>query len=449
MAHQLFSPKTILIIIVLMILSIKCPSIEAAEKLRLTLEDAITLGIKNSLEIKAKELALSSSLKDIKAAKAGYYPGLSLSSSYSHSFKTFNAGGVSDGSLDNPDQIGLSFDLSQPLYTFGRLKTAVLEVEKNSEIARHDLNEKKRSLAVEIQRAFYGFLLASEALSVKKQTLSYKEEAVEIARARYEAGLTPRYEVLKAESELKSFIPELIEAQNEVEYALLNLKEIVGIKKDVEVEIEGRLDIPPVRLERDVLLKKALIENTDIKLAEMNLELQYIRKKLNSLDRLPEVSGNASLGLQSGFNIIEGDVRLAPGEWSSSLSTGIRIRMGLSSIFPWSKEKAEIEKSVIEIDRLQTELKALQSNVSLKIERLFLDLSKEIAKVDAGITSVKLAEELFKSSKEMFENGLISSMEYADAQIGLDESRISYLTSFYDYRISLCDLMDVIGVDHL
>lgn len=107
MTHRLFSPKTIFIIIVLMILSITCPSIEAAEKLRLTLEDAITLGIKNSLEIRAKELALSSSLKDVKAAKAGYYPGLSLSSSYSHSFKTFKPGGVSDGISNNPGMVYL------------------------------------------------------------------------------------------------------------------------------------------------------------------------------------------------------------------------------------------------------------------------------------------------------------------------------------------------------
>jgi outer membrane protein TolC len=123
--------------------------------------------------------------------------------------------------------------------------------------------------------------------------------------------------------------------------------------------------------------------------------------------------------------------------------------MGLSSIFPWSKQKAEVEKSVIEIDRMKTELQALRSNVSLKVEKLFLDLSREIAKVDAGIKSVELAEELFKSSKEMYENGLISSMEYADAQIGLDESRMGYLTSIYDYRMSLCNLMDVIGADHL
>ena len=449
MAHQLFSPKSLFIIVVLMILSISCPIIISAEKLKLTLEDAIALGIKNSLEIKAKELALSASLKDVKAARAGYYPEVSLSSSYSHRFKTSSTDVTYDGALSNPDQIGLSIDLSQPLYTFGRLKTAVSEAEKNSEISKHELNEKKRSLAVEIQRAFYGFLLASEALSVKKQTLSYREEAVEIARTRYEAGLAPKYEVLKAESELKSFIPELLEAQNEVEYALLNLKEIVGIQKEVEVEIDGKLDIPAVQLERDVLLKKALSENPDIKKNEMNLELLYLRKKLYSSERLPVLSGNAGFGLQNDFDIMAGDFGLAPGEWSSSLSAGVGIKMGLSSIFPWSKQKAEVEKSIIEIDRMKTELQALRNNVSLKVEKLFLDLSREISKVDAGIKSVELAEELFKSSKEMYENGLISSMEYADAQIGLDESRIGYLTSIYDYRMSLCNLMDAIGADHL
>ena len=62
---------------------------------------------------------------------------------------------------------------------------------------------------------------------------------------------------------------------------------------------------------------------------------------------------------------------------------------------------------------------------------------------------MEVAQDLFNSSKEMYMSGLISSMEYNDAEIKLKDSRVSYLGYIHDYNISLCDLMDAIGSDHV
>jgi len=57
-----------------------------AETLVLTLNDAIAIGLKNSLDIKSKQLAVDAAQKDIKSAKSAYYPGIMVSSGYSHRF---------------------------------------------------------------------------------------------------------------------------------------------------------------------------------------------------------------------------------------------------------------------------------------------------------------------------------------------------------------------------
>jgi outer membrane protein len=416
-----------------------------AETLELDLEDAVALGLKYSLEVQNKQLALKVAQKDVKYAKAAYYPGIMASTGYTHSFDEDQKGtGVT---AYYPDQLNLSLELSQTIYTFGRLNTSVQAAEKSKELAEIDLNEARRSLSVDIHRAFYSYLLARETLAVKEESFSYRKEALDNAKARYDAGLTTRREVLQAESELKSFVPELIAARNDIEYTILKLRNILGIGNEVDVVIKGELDVAKVLLDTERLMQKAFSKNSNIEQYEITIALQKIQTRLSEIERLPTISGFAGISLQNGFDI--GGGAFVGDEWNSTISAGIQVQMELSSLFPWSENTADIEKNSIEVERMNTELEALRDELRLNIESVLLDISEERAKIEAGEKAMELTEELFLSSKEMYENGLISSMEYDDAQIALKDSRVSYLTYIYNYKMLLCDLMDAVGTDHI
>jgi outer membrane protein len=415
-----------------------------AETLELNLDDAIKLGLKNSLDVKSKQLSVNAAQKDVKSAKAAYYPGISAGTGYSHQFDVNQQGAGT--TAYNPDQLDVSLDLSQTIYTFGRLKSSVQVAEKNKQLADIDLSEAKRSLAVSIRRAFYTYLLAKDTLDVKEETLVYMQEALDNANERYDAGLTIKREVLQAESDLQGFVPELIAARNDVKYTLLKLRNIMGVGNGTEVVIKGKLEAAEVPLESEKLIQTAFSNNSNIEQYRTNIALQEITTRLSGKDKLPSISGFAGVSLQKGFNIEGGFTGY---EWGSSISAGLRVKMDFSSLFPWSSNTADVEKNRIEIERINTDLEALQDEVKLNIESILLNLSEGRAKIEAGEKAMEVAQDLFNSSKEMYMSGLISSMEYNDAEIKLKDSRVSYLGYIHDYNISLCDLMDSIGADHI
>lgn len=434
-------PKELVFLILFAVLLASVPA-SFAETIELTLDDAVALGLKNSADVKAKQLAVSSSNKDVKAAKAAYYPCLSVGSDYSHRFTDGGVVGTSP-----PDQLGLSLELSQTIYTFGRLNAAVDAAEKNSSLAKMELDEEKRGLAVEIQRAFYSYLLAREVLAAKEESLRYKEEALEVAAIRYEAGLAKRRDLLQAESDLMGFVPETISAQNDVEYALLSLRDILRVEGETDVLIKGELDLPDVRLDREKLIQEALEKNSSIEQHEIGVALQEVQGDLAKTERLPVVSGFASASLSNGFDIGGGE--FIGNDWDSTISAGIKIQMDLSSLFPWSKETADVEKNAIVLERMNTELESIRNTVTLNVESILLDLSEGQAKIEAGRKALELADELFLSSKQMYKNGLITGLEYKDAQIGLKDSAVGYLTYIYNYWMSLFELMDAVGADRI
>lgn len=198
---------------------------------------------------------------------------------------------------------------------------------------------------------------------------------------------------------------------------------------------------------RETAILEALAKNSEIRRQELSIEAEKIRERLARSEKLPSVSGFANAGLQNGFDL--GAAGYSGTEWESSVSAGVSAQFDLGSLFPWSAKTARVEKSAIEVRKMNEELSSKRDTVSLGVERVLLDLSKARAQIDAGEKALELAEELYLASKEMYENGLLSIMEYDDAQVSLSDSRVGYLTYIYDYRKALYDLMDAIGTDTL
>ena len=244
-----------------------------AETIQLTLEDAIGLGLKNSITLKTKMLAVYSARAEVQSAKSAYYPTVSLVASYTHIFKeqktsdvTFNGTTIPGSFVASSDPITISTDINQTIYTFGTLRYSKNIAEQNVKLAEMDFEEEKRKLIVEVKRAFYWYILATEVLKVQEETLKYKEEALDVTRKRFNAGLSPEYEILSAESDLENYRPGLISSKNQVQYALLAVKDLLGVKNEnnFNIDLIGKLEHEYFPLTKEKLLRTSIEKGQEI-----------------------------------------------------------------------------------------------------------------------------------------------------------------------------------------
>lgn len=433
-----------------------------ADTLSLTLEEAVALGLKNSTTLRAKALAVVSAQADVKKAKSALYPGVSVSASWTHLFdqpKTpdmtvdFGMGPVDiPGSYAGPsDPISISTDVSQSIYSFGRIADGVKLAEASLHLARLDLEEEKRSLIVKIQRAFYGYILAKEVVRVQNETRSQKRDALEIAKKRFAAGLSPDYEVLSAESDLESFKPEVISAENEVKFTLLAVKDLLGIEGEGEYDIELIGELKPEFLDFDAkkLVSEAIQNNYDIRQMMAQITLADYTESLKRREKRPTIGGFANYTVKSGYDSTTGEnTYWGADSWDGDLSVGVLVQMKLSALFPWSSENISEKKAAFDLEALRTTKRSVESGIRLNIKNILLKLEKERAKIGSTIKGVELAEKLYESAQKRYENGLISNTELKDAQIRLNNARLGYLQSIFNYKSAVFDLEDAVGVDH-
>jgi outer membrane protein len=438
--------------IIVSVLCITGVSSAYAQKLTLTLEEAIAVGIRNSQAVKAKQVAVQSAEQGVRSARSSLYPAVSVNARYTHLFEPKTAGTTPTIYTSSQDPIALSASLSQVITTFGRIDSAVRLSEEGVSSARLGLEEEKRSLSVAIQRTFYGYILAREMLSVQQQTLSYKEEALQTVRERYKSGLVPDYEVLRAESDLESFRPTLIAAQNEVENSLaavLDLLGIEGVQKE-EVTLVGSLDEQYMPLRKEDLLEQALSNNYSLRQYRQSILLQEVQNDLNRRKQNPAISAFAEYSLASGVDSATG-TPLYWGEdsWEGDLAVGLQLAVPLSTLFPWSGENAEIRQGELDQKKLGYELDSLKTGTKAAIETLIRTIEHKKAQIDSNRKAVSLAEKLYNSAKERYKNGLITSLDFQDAQVNLNSTRLGYLKAVYDYKTALFNLMDAVGADRL
>ncbi len=424
-----------------------------SEKLELTVEEAVAVGLENSRGIKAKQLAVQSAKQGVRSAESSLYPNVSLSANYAHIFEPYKTTVGGTTYYTSPqDPIAVSTNLSQVITSFGKVKNEVRLAEMSVSGARLSLDEEKRALSISIRRAFYNYILAVEVLKVQEQALSYKEDVLATARERYEAGLVPDYEVLRAETDLESFRPNLMAAQKQVEFNLLAVVDLLGLKEDdkVSVVLIGTLEEEYPPLNKEDLVQKTLSNNYNLSQYRQSIALQKIQNDLKRKEKVPNVSGVASYSLSSGVDASTGEpLYWGKGSWDGYLSIGIQVDMPLSSLFPWSGEDAAIKQGKLDLEKLGYGLESLESSTKIALENLMITIEHQRSLIASNKKAVSLAQKLYSSAKERYSNGLITSLELQDNQAQLNDAQLGYLQAVYNYKAALFDLMDAVGVDTL
>src|SRR5207253_9665301 len=148
------------------------------------------------------------------------------------------------------------------------------------EIAKAQLEAKKREVAAEVRKAFYDLLRNQDELTLHDEQAAIARQAVEQARIKYVVGKVPQQDVLKAQIALTKLVEHLIMLQQEGSMASSRLNTLVGRDPAATIEVEGeyvRPDTIPSLLD---LERVAIESRPELAAATASIHQEEARKKL-------------------------------------------------------------------------------------------------------------------------------------------------------------------------
>ena len=114
--------------------------------------------------------------------------------------------------------------VKQPLYTAGKVGTALRLASVEAEGALADVDRAEQDLALEVVKAYYGLLWAERDRELVAATQDQRKLHAEMARTRFKNGVATEVDVLRSEVAVANGAPELVRADNAIRQAraLLN-----------------------------------------------------------------------------------------------------------------------------------------------------------------------------------------------------------------------------------
>jgi multidrug efflux system outer membrane protein len=330
-------------------------------------------------------------------------------------------------------QLDLKVDLSWEIDLWGNLHWSKRKA-KAEYLAGVEAERAMRiTVIAEVASAYYQLRALENELLIVKRTLQTRSEGVELARLRYEGGLTSEtvYQQAKVEyATTASLIPAI---ETKIEATKNSLKVLLGEYPSFELEY-SRMKV----LDREIptslpigLSSSLIARRPDIRESEQKLKAATAAVGVAYTDRFPKLV----VGLTGGWE---------NGELANFFSAPYGLLVGklAAPLFEFGRRKAKYEAAVqaYDIARLNYEKRVL---VAFKETNDALTLYRNARKAtelkntlrEAALKYVELATVQYKYGDIKYINVLDAQRRYFDAQIGLSNAvRDEYLALVQLYK---------------
>lgn len=405
--------------------------------LRLTLDQAVGLALKQNPTAQIAIITAAESVQDKNVARAALLPQATLNVSdtverlnlqaflgaripgfpqHAGPFQVFSAGPAFNAQV---------FDLT----LFRRYQSA----RETANASRADSLSTREQVILLVVSQYIGTLR-------NVANVQASESRVELAQALYDQaadlqkeGVGTGIDTLRANVELQNEKQRLLEAQSDRETSLFGLSRLLNLDPRQAIELADSLsffDTPQPDVSES--LDSALGTRQEWKALQNRVKAAGLDKKASQSSRLPDVSftGNwAYLGGSSTTGIPTYNYEALV---SVPLFTGGRIH-------------AEIVRANLEIQKLQQQEDDLRNSIALDVKTALINLDSARSQVAVANLGVQLSKEEVDQARDRFKAGVANNIEVIQAQDSLARANDNQIAALYRFNQARADYARSIG----
>jgi len=438
-ARQLASPERVLAIV-----AAGEPTPAPAPTV-LTLSDALARGTQTShrlAELRAREAASGAV---VEARRVAERPLVSLRAGFTRTNHIDEFGVVlPDGRLrvifpDIPDNYRSRLDLQWPIYSGGRADALERAADAELRAAGKDTAAARNDLRLEITRAYWALVTATESVRVVEEATRRMEEQLRDVRNQLEAGLIPPNELFSVEAERSRQQVLLIDATNTRETAAAELRRLIGVPADTPIEAAAMLDEPaagdapiPARIEEA---------------RQRRPERQALEERVASAASVQQASLASlrpAIALDGGVDYARPNPRFLPREDEARPSWDFSVNVNWA-LWDSGRTRAEEAQAAANRTALQERLEDFDSLLELEVRQRRLDLESAQAAVSAAAEGIRSAAEARRVVIERFAAGVATSLDVLNAQVALLQAELERTRALANTHLARARLDRALG----
>ncbi|MGQ8338906.1 TolC family protein [Sunxiuqinia sp. A32] len=395
------------------------------------LRKCINYALENNIQIKQQGISAEYSGNELQQAKNNRLPSLSGNLSNNFSFGRSQQGdGTYDNFNSNTTSAGLSAGIT--LWNGSVLNNSIAAAEFTLKANLENLQKAKDDISLYIAAAYLEILFSEELIQVAKDQLEVTELQIDRTSKLVDAGSLAKGSLLEIEAQYAREELALVNEENRLQLAYLNLYQLLELPSTESFEIEEPI-LPVITANRALLNSMDIFRNAvqirpEIKSAVYQLEAYKKQVAIAKGQLYPSLSlgGDYSNWYNNKY----------PSSFNEQLKGNEGYGFGLNMripIFNKFQARTQIDNAELQVMSQELEVQNTKNTLRQDIEQAYTNALAALKRYMANDKAVTSMQEAFRYIEEKFNVGMVNSVEYNLAKNNLAKAKSDLAQAKYDY----------------
>lgn len=308
-----------------------------------------------------------------------------------------------------------------------------------SELARDVYRQKKVETVAKVRKAYFGALLAREALTMMQSNLKNAEDNLKNVRLLRAQGIVSEYDELRATVGVDNLRPVVMQSETNFGLAVDNLRNTMGIGDSIAVMPVDALLLQEVDEGIIASADRAVLEsNPNLSIMRHQIELNSASLNAERANYLPTIVAYGSYS----YTAIKDDYRISTNDFYKTAQVGLNFSLNL---FQGLQTNARVEQAQLEREKTEEQKRSLERNLQMGIRSLVGTLRQARKRIEGQERTVETAERGYAIVTARYLANAATQLEVNDAQLALSQAKVNRMQSIYDYLVAASELDSMLG----
>ena len=406
--------------------------------LMLTLDDALKIALSESPTVQIADQTIEAKKYAKKGTYAALWPEISASASYQRYIAkpSFHIMGQTV-KMGTTNTMTGGFSAAMSLINaqlWKSLKLSGMDVELAVEQARSS----RIDMIEQVSKAFYQVLLAKDSYEVYKRVYDNAVTNHKIVEKRYSVGQVSEYDFIRSQVTVSNAEPNVFAAENSIVLALWQLKALLGVDLDMQVDCAGSLADYESAMTSQINMEGSLVDNTTMKQFDIQERMLEQNLKLKRAANLPSLA--ASINYQ--FTAMDESFKLMHYSWNPSSAAALSLNI---PIFAGGKRRAEINQAKIDLSKIQLQRENTERQLRTAIMSYYSNMQTNLKQYHASSQNIATAKRGYDIAVKRYEVGGGTLLDVDNSQLAYTQAELSRSTSIYEYLINKVSMDKITG----
>ena len=408
----------------------------------LTLDDAVSLALRENRQVKNAQLSVGQAGDAVEAARTLRMPSMYFYSLVSQQLLKHDAGSDSSGTEVVPG-VGPFFSIGtarrptaifagqilQPLSQQYRIRLDIAQAGLAREVEGEKLRQAQQSTVNQVRQNYYGILQTQSALDSLREVIGYYRELDRVTVDNVAQQVSLKGDSLEVKTRLAKAEYEALNLTNQLATEKEQLNNLLG--RDVRSEFRVAAVPDASGFETDLALarSRALDQRPELREARLKVRQADVERRIKKSEYIPDVSlGFTYMSMRNFDEAIPKN--------SASLSVAMKWE-----VFDWGRKKHQLAEKGRAIEQATNGLREAESLVLIEVGDKFrkfqqtrqalvvAKLTQETARENMRVSTTK-----YKLQAALLSDALQTQAALADADYQYQQALLAYWTARSDYE---------------